>query len=48
MSQNSLVRYALNNRYLKAQGVPELRDIWIRLHYGDKPEPQGKGTSRKV
>jgi len=43
MSQNSLVRFALNNRYLKAQGVPELRDTWIRLHYGDQPKPKGTG-----
>ena len=44
MSQNSLVRFALNNRYLKEQGVPELRDIWIRLHYGDQPKPKGTDT----
>ena len=43
MSQNSLVRYALNNAYLKEQGVPELREIWIRLHYGDQPKPKGTG-----
>ena len=43
MSQNSLVRFALNNRYLKEQGVPELREIWIRLHYGDQPKPKGTG-----
>jgi hypothetical protein len=42
MSQNSLVRFALNNRYLKEQGVPELRDIWIRLHAGDKQNSQRK------
>jgi RNA-directed DNA polymerase len=42
MSQNSLVRFALNNRYLKEQGLPELRDIWIRLHYGDRPKSKGK------
>ena len=42
MSQNSLVRFALNNAYLKEQGVPELRDIWIRLHYGDEPKSTGK------
>ena len=29
-------------RYLKEQGVPELREIWIRLHYGDKPKFAGK------
>ena len=43
MSQNSLVRFALNNAYLKKQGVPELREIWIRLHYGDQPKPKGTG-----
>ena len=43
MSQNSLVRFALNNRYLKEQGVPELGEIWIRLHYGDQPKPKGTG-----
>ena len=42
MSQNSLVRFALNNRYLKEQGVPELRDIWIRLHAGVNSNPHGK------
>ena len=42
MSQNSLVRFALNNAYLKEQGVPELREIWIRLHYGDSPKSKGK------
>ncbi len=43
MSQNSLVLYALNNTYLKEQGVTELREIWIRLHYGDQPKPKGTG-----
>jgi RNA-directed DNA polymerase len=38
MSQNSLVRFALNNSVLKAKGVPEMRNIWIKLHHGDKPE----------
>lgn len=42
MSQNSLVRFALKNGYLKEQGVPELGDIWIRLHYGDEPKSKGK------
>ena len=49
MSQNSLVRFSLNNAYLKEQGVPELRDTWIRLHYGDEPKSKGKSklvTSR--
>ena len=42
MSQKSLVGFALKNAYLKEQGVPELRDIWIRLHYGDEPKSTGK------
>ena len=49
MSQNSLVRFSLNNAYLKEQRVPELRDTWIRLHYGDEPKSKGKSklvTSR--
>lgn len=36
MSQNSLVRTALNNRWLDEQGVPDMRAIWIVLHYGPK------------
>ena len=35
MSANSIVHRALNNQWLKEQGVPEMRDIWIKLHYGD-------------
>ncbi len=34
MSANSIVQRALNNRWPKEQGVPELRSIWIRLHHG--------------
>ncbi|OYT87954.1 MAG: group II intron reverse transcriptase/maturase [Burkholderiales bacterium PBB3] len=34
MSQNEIVRYALNNRWLEEQGVPDLRAIWMVLHYG--------------
>ena len=36
MSQNELVRIALNNRWLEEQGVPDMRAIWIVLHYGPK------------
>ena len=36
MSSNSIVQIALNNRWLESQGVPDLRAIWIRLHYGPK------------
>jgi len=34
MSQNELVRFALNNRWLEEQGVPDMRAIWMVLHYG--------------
>ena len=43
MSQNSLVRFALNNACLKGKGGPELREIRIRLHYGEQPNPNGTG-----
>ena len=36
MSQNELVRIALNNRWLEEQGVPDMRTIWIVLHFGPK------------
>jgi len=36
MSQNSLVRLALNNTYLTKQGVPSMRELWVRFKYGDK------------
>ena len=34
MSQNSIVRTALNNEWLNEQGVPDIRATWIKLHYG--------------
>ena len=34
MSANRLVQYALNNRWLEDQGVPDLRSLWIQLHFG--------------
>ena len=36
MSQNEIVRFALNNRWLEEQGVPDMRAVWIVLHYGAK------------
>ena len=36
MSQNEIVRHALNNRWLEEQGVPDMEAIWIVLHYGPK------------
>jgi RNA-directed DNA polymerase len=34
MSGNSIVQRALTNRWLHEQGVPEMRSLWIALHYG--------------
>ncbi len=34
MSRNRLVQQALHNRWLHQQGVPDMRRIWIVLHYG--------------
>ena len=34
MSQTEIVRFALNNRWLEEQGVPDMEAIWIVLHYG--------------
>ena len=36
MSQNEIVRYALNNCWLEEQGVPDMKAVWIVLHYGAK------------
>lgn len=36
MSRNSLVGIALNNKYLAQQGVPSIRELWVRFKYGDK------------
>ena len=34
MSGNGIVQRALNNAWLRAQGVPDLKAQWIELHYG--------------
>lgn len=34
MSSHSLVQRALNNQWLRKQGVPDIRIQWIKLHYG--------------
>lgn len=36
MSANSIVQHALNNRWLHEQGLPDMRTLWIILHYGPK------------
>ena len=34
MSRNRIVQQALSNRWLWAQGVPNMKQQWIALHYG--------------
>jgi RNA-directed DNA polymerase len=34
MSGNGIVQRALNNAWLREQGVPDLKQQWIELHYG--------------
>jgi len=34
MSSNSILQRALNNHWLHEQGVPDMRTLWITLHYG--------------
>jgi len=36
MSGNSIVQRALTNRWLHEHGVPDMRTLWITLHYGPK------------
>ena len=36
MSANSIVQRALTNRWLHEQGVPDMRTLWVALHYGPK------------
>jgi RNA-directed DNA polymerase len=36
MSQNEIVRHALNNRWLEEQGVPDMEAIWTVLHYPEQ------------
>jgi RNA-directed DNA polymerase len=38
MSGNSIVQRALTNRWLHEQGVPNMRSLWIALHYGPKAQ----------
>ena len=51
MSQNEIVRFALNNRWLEEQGVPDMGAIWIVLHYRASPKLIGTalyGAVRRV
>ena len=36
MSFNRIVQQALSNGWLEDQGVPDMRTLWIKLHYGPK------------
>jgi RNA-directed DNA polymerase len=36
MSANSIVQRALTNRWLHEQRVPDMRTLWLVLHYGPK------------
>jgi hypothetical protein len=36
MSQNEIVRFALNNRWLEEQGVPDMEAIWTVLQYPEQ------------
>jgi RNA-directed DNA polymerase len=36
MSANRILQQALTNRHLEEQGVPNLRNLWITIHYGPK------------
>jgi hypothetical protein len=38
MSQNDIVRYALNNRWLEKLGVPDMKAIWIALYYPEQAQ----------
>ncbi len=39
MSGNGIVQRALDNAWLREQGVPDLKSQWIKLHYGGAPVP---------
>ena len=36
LSQNEIVRFALNNLWLEEQEMPDMNAVWIVLHYGAK------------
>ncbi len=36
MSSNRIVQQAMTNHWLEEQGVPNIRALWIKLHYGPK------------
>ena len=40
LSSNSIVQKALNNEWLHAQGVPDMKARWIARHYGNSPQAE--------
>jgi hypothetical protein len=34
MSSNRIAQQAMTNGWLEEQGVPDMRALWIKLHYG--------------
>jgi len=36
MISNRIVQQAMSNGWLEEQGVPNVRTLWIKLHYGPK------------
>jgi len=40
MSSNRIVPQAMINHWLEEQGVPNIRTLWIKLHYGTKARVQ--------
>jgi len=36
MSSNRILQQALTNHWLEEHGVPSMRTLWIKLHYGPK------------
>jgi hypothetical protein len=38
MSGNSIVQMALTNRRLQEQGVPDMKQQWIAIHYPDQAQ----------
>ncbi len=36
MAGTSIVQRALDNRWLAERGVPNLKDQWVEMHYGQR------------
>lgn len=40
LASNSIVQRALNNDWLTAQGVPDMKARWIARHYANTPQTE--------